>query len=272
MMAANISQPVIYSAKGSHAMYATPGIQAYILPFAILHDSTSKGPLWDPALNALSYHYTSPDDHTDVGWKSVDVGVFAESEVSTTYFSPGNLTASLENPKAPTSWFFYSGCWGDKGYPSNDPRQYQAPIIGERKFVDGPFGPRYKGLGRPDVCIQGICEVSTTIAPRLWLLNWLYNWAWVCGGFLALVLVGITGYTVGRHVKWGHTMLIRIRRGRNGRKVLEDVERSPLLSEATSEAEDGVEPSVVALDVDGGRAVTYGTINATVVEGSDRVG
>lgn len=55
--------------------------------------------------------------------------------------------------------------------------------------------------------------------------------------------------------------------------MLEDVERSPLLSEVTTEAEDGTEPSVVALDVEGGRAVTYGTIGATVVEGAaDRVG
>ncbi|OBT46424.1 hypothetical protein VE00_03271 [Pseudogymnoascus sp. WSF 3629] len=262
-------RPVIYSAKGSHALYATPGIQAYILPFAILHDTTSHGPLWDPALNVMSYHYTSPDDHSDAGAKFV-----SEPSASVTEFTPSTLIPSLQNPNAPTSWFHYGGCWGDKGYPSNDPRQYQAPIIGERKFVDGPFGPRFKSIGRPDVCMQtGPCEVSTTIAPRLWLLDWLYNWAWVCGGFLALVVVGITGYTVGRHVKWGHTMLIRIRKGRGRTKVLEDVERSPLLSEVTSEAEDGTEPSVVALDVEGGRAVTYGTIGATVVEGAaDRVG
>lgn len=87
-----------------------------------------------------------------------------------------------------------------------------------------------------------------------------------------MVVVGIAGYTIGRHVKWGHTMLIRIRKGRKRTKVLEDVERSPLLSEATSEAEDGVEPAVVALDVDAGRAETYGTINATVVKAADRVG
>ncbi|KFY44878.1 hypothetical protein V494_01262 [Pseudogymnoascus sp. VKM F-4513 (FW-928)] len=259
-------RPVIYSAKGSHAMYATPGIQAYILPFAILHDTTSHGPLWDPALNVMSYHYTSPDDHSDVGAKFVQ-----EPSAEASDFTPGTLTPTLENPNAPTSWFYYGGCWGDKGYPSSDPRQYHAPIIGERKFVDGPFGPRFKSIGRPDVCIQGICEVSSTIAPRLWLLDWLYNWAWVCGGFLAIVVVGIAGYIIGRHVKWGHAMLIQIRKGRKKMKVLADVERSPLLSEATSEAEDGTEPSVVALDVDAGRAVAYGTINATVVEDSDRV-
>ena len=248
-------------------MYATPGIQAYILPFAILHDTTSHGPLWDPTLNVMSYHYTSPDDSSDVGSKVSNQPLVVASD-----FSPGTLTPSLQNPDAPTSWFYYGGCWGDKGYPANDPRQYRAPIIGERKFVDGPFGPRFKAIGRPDVCMRRVCEVRTTIAPRLWLLDWLYNWAWVCSGFLALVVVGIIGYTLGRHVQWGHTLLIRISKGRKTKKSLEDVERSPLLSETTSEVVSSFAPSVVALDIDAGRAVAYGTINATVVEGADRVG
>jgi hypothetical protein len=248
-------------------MYATPGIQAYILPFAILHDTTSHGPLWDPALNVLSYHYTSPDDSSDVGAK------FSNQPSAVAYdVMSGTLMPSLQNPDAPTSWFHYAGCWGDKGYPSNDPRQYQAPIIGERKFVDGPFGPRFKSMGRPDVCIQGVCDVRSTIAPRLWLLDWLYNWAWFCGVFLSLVAVAIFGFTVGRHVQWTHTLLIRIRQRRKTKKGLEDVERSPLLSETTSEVESSAEPSIVALDIDSRRAITYGTINATAVETTDRVG
>lgn len=267
-MAANILQPVIYCAKGSHALYPTPGIQAYILPFAILHDTTSHGSLWDPALNVMSYHYIPPSDSSDVGAKFVH-----EHSAVVADFTPGTLTPSLQNPDAPTSWFYYAGCWGDKGYPSNDPRQYQVPVIGERKFVDGPFGPRFKAMGRRDVCLQSKCEVRSTIAPRLWLLDWLYNWAWFCGVFLGLVVVGIIGFAVGRqHLKWGHTLLIRIRKGRKSSKGLEDVERSPLLSGTTSEEESSATPSVVALDIDAVRPVTYGTINATVVEGADRVG
>ncbi|KLU92713.1 hypothetical protein MAPG_11700, partial [Magnaporthiopsis poae ATCC 64411] len=48
-------RPVIYSAVGSHAMYATPGDHPYVLPFGMLKDVTDKGPLWDPAKNAWAY-------------------------------------------------------------------------------------------------------------------------------------------------------------------------------------------------------------------------
>ncbi|KAK6607731.1 vacuolar protein sorting-associated protein [Botrytis cinerea] len=43
-------RPVIYSAVGSHAMYATPGTHPYVLPFKLLADVTDKGPIWDPSL------------------------------------------------------------------------------------------------------------------------------------------------------------------------------------------------------------------------------
>ena len=43
-------RPVVYSAVGSHAMYATPGLHPYILPWGLLHDQTDRGPLWDPSL------------------------------------------------------------------------------------------------------------------------------------------------------------------------------------------------------------------------------
>ncbi|KXL44201.1 MAG: hypothetical protein FE78DRAFT_150702, partial [Acidomyces sp. 'richmondensis'] len=50
-------RPVVYSAIGSHAMYATPGLHPYILPFGLLHDQTDRGPLWDPALNVKAFTY-----------------------------------------------------------------------------------------------------------------------------------------------------------------------------------------------------------------------
>jgi hypothetical protein len=50
-------RPTIYSAVGSHAMYATPGLHPYVLPFKLLADETDRGPLWDPALNNLAYWY-----------------------------------------------------------------------------------------------------------------------------------------------------------------------------------------------------------------------
>ncbi|KAI4269770.1 MAG: hypothetical protein LQ337_007091, partial [Flavoplaca oasis] len=91
-------RPVVYSAIGTHAMYATPGNHPYILPLGLLHDSTDRGPLWDPALNALTYIY----NHTS------------------SMLLPSKLT-----PTAPTEWFFFNGHWGDKFYPIDDSRQYE---------------------------------------------------------------------------------------------------------------------------------------------------
>ena len=116
-------RPVVYSAVGSHAMYATPGLHPYILPWGLLHDQTDRGPLWDPSLNAPSYTY----DH-----KSKTV------------------RASTRNPNVPISWFNYAGHWGDKYYPLSDPRQYR--IAGQYHYVNGPTGPRFKNLGRKKVC------------------------------------------------------------------------------------------------------------------------
>ncbi|KAL9104712.1 MAG: hypothetical protein Q9163_000390 [Psora crenata] len=116
-------RPVVYSATGTHAMYATPGAHPYVLPLGLLHDQTDRGPLWDPALNALTYTY----DHTT-----------------------DTLRASNYTPQAPTEWFYFGGHWGDKFYPLNDKRQYG--LVGEYHYVNGPLGPRFKHLGRRKVC------------------------------------------------------------------------------------------------------------------------
>lgn len=300
-------RPVIYSGRGTHAMYATPGIQAYILPFTILHDTTSRGPLWDPALNMISYHYTSPhernctarnpwhpdcDDRkmTDIPTEEGDPGdnlFFGASDFDTIHpfdapafdGSPDKqehtLIPTTQNPDAPTSWFYYNGRWGDKEYASSDRRQYHAPIVGEKKFVDGPHGPRYKGLGRLDVCPKDRCKLRSTRAPRLWVFNWLYNWAWLVGGFLIFTVAGIAVVLVVRHARRTHRgawkLYLRWMEYRKTKKaakkervkLLADVERSPLLSEA-SEAD---AESVVSMEggINGretGAARGYGTISA----------
>ncbi|KAL9112559.1 MAG: hypothetical protein Q9227_003130, partial [Pyrenula ochraceoflavens] len=112
-------RPVIYSAEGSHAMYATPGTHAYILPWGLLHDVTDRGPLWDPALNVHSYTYDYLED---------------------------DLRSSNRTPTAPTEWFYFNGHWGDKFYPLSDSRQYR--FAGQYHYVNGPLGPRFKNLGR----------------------------------------------------------------------------------------------------------------------------
>ena len=116
-------RPVLYSATGTHAMYATPGLQPYVLPWGLLHDRTDKGPVWDPAENLLEYTY---DHHAD------------------------RLTPAANNPNASTNWFFFNGHWGDKQYPLDDSRQYS--FLGELHYVTGPLGPRFKNLGRRKVC------------------------------------------------------------------------------------------------------------------------
>ncbi|MCJ1477875.1 Vacuolar protein sorting-associated protein 62 [Lambiella insularis] len=116
-------RPVIYSATGSHALYATPGKHTYVLPFGLLHDTTDRGPLWDPALNTHAYTY---DYKSDV------------------------LLSSTASPFSPTSWFYFAGHWGDKVYELSDERQYR--FAGQYHYVNGPLGPRFKNLGRKKIC------------------------------------------------------------------------------------------------------------------------
>ena len=130
-------RPVIYSGVGTHAMYATPGVHPYVLPWGLLHDETDRGPLWDPALNnhGFVYNYTS-----------------------------GVLRSSTQTSRAPVSWFNYSGRWGDKFYPLSDPRQYR--FAGQYHYVTGPLGPRFKNLGRKTIC-QGNkeCVIKRSLLP-----------------------------------------------------------------------------------------------------------
>ncbi|CAL5874934.1 uncharacterized protein PFLUO_LOCUS9236 [Penicillium psychrofluorescens] len=116
-------RPVIYSAEGSHAMYASAGVHEYVLPWGLLHDVTDRGPLWDPLLNSHSYTYDFDND---------------------------TLRASAVSPSSPTEWFYYRGHWGDKFYPLGDSRQYR--FAGQYHFVNGPLGPRFKHLNRKKVC------------------------------------------------------------------------------------------------------------------------
>ena len=116
-------RPVIYSATGTHAMYATAGAHPYVLPWGILHDQTDRGPLWDPALNSHLYTYQLKNE---------------------------TLRASSRTPHAPTGWFHFAGRWGDKFYPLGDKRQYR--FLGQYHYVSGPFGPKFKHLSRKKIC------------------------------------------------------------------------------------------------------------------------
>ena len=130
-------RPVVYSAVGTHAMYATPGRHPYIFPLGLLHDQTDRGPLWDPAMNCMQYIY----------------------DVKKDALTPDNRTAH-----APTEWFYFDGHWGDKLYPLDDRRQYA--FAGQYHYVTGPLGPRWKHLGRRKVC-QGPYKNDCVIKERL---------------------------------------------------------------------------------------------------------
>lgn len=142
-------RPVIYSAVGSHAMYALPGIHAYILPFKLLKDVTDKGPLWDPALNNYAYHY----DYT----REVDEDDDDPRE-------PQSLIPAASNPHAPTSWFHFGGRWGDEVYSLADPRQWR--FFGQYHYVTGPDGPRFKGLDRAKMCQTRKCKILYKLDPK----------------------------------------------------------------------------------------------------------
>ncbi|KAI1179247.1 vacuolar sorting-associated protein [Nemania sp. FL0916] len=131
-------RPVIYSAVGSHAMYAMPGNHPYVLPFEMLKDITDRGPLWDPSKNFRSYWF----DYSA-----------AEGE---------GLEPTQENPNAPTGWFHFKGRWGDKLYGLDDRRQWR--LFGQYHYVTGPQGPKFKNLGRRKVCPSSRCRILHSIA------------------------------------------------------------------------------------------------------------
>ncbi|OAA52343.1 vacuolar sorting-associated protein [Beauveria brongniartii RCEF 3172] len=148
-------RPVIYSAMGSHAMYATPGDHAYILPFKMLKDVTDKGPVWDPALNRYAYFYNYTTDHD----YRPDNAAVAPGHTSATNTGDihDSLTPAASNSDAPTSWFHFRGRWGDGVYPLADVRQWR--LFGQYHYVSGPQGPKFKNLGRKKMCLAKRCRI-----------------------------------------------------------------------------------------------------------------
>ncbi|KAL3424263.1 vacuolar protein sorting-associated protein [Phlyctema vagabunda] len=178
-------RPVLYSAIGSHAMYATPGRHPYILPFGILADVTDKGPLWDPSLNYKAFWYNTTITHnadarslpafpsTNSTGEIPDVSLPTNDTflpqsvpgVPTKEIPLNTLIPAKDNPEAAISWFHYRGHWGDKFYTLGDWRQWR--FVGQYHYVNGPLGPRYKNLGRSKVCQSGgSCTILETLKGR----------------------------------------------------------------------------------------------------------
>lgn len=179
-----VERPVIYSAVGSHAMYAFPGPHPYVLPFQMLKDDTDRGPLWDPSLNNYAYFYdykdsppppeedqgspadeVTPEESSPYPFNTTALAIHANrssnldkrGEVG----APVSLIPASSNPDAPTSWFHFDGPWGDEIYSLGDERQWR--LFGQYHYVTGPMGPKFKRLGRETVCQSDKCRMLYSI-------------------------------------------------------------------------------------------------------------
>ncbi|PTB70116.1 hypothetical protein BBK36DRAFT_1173339 [Trichoderma citrinoviride] len=117
-------RPLVFSAYGSHANYASPGDHVHD---SALIDYCDAGRLWDPVLSAYFYH--------------LDPATF-----KLTHLLQSKSNASTASNL--TSFFYYTGLWGDAQYPDSDPRQKTVPHFGLKRFVSGPQGPIVKQLVR----------------------------------------------------------------------------------------------------------------------------
>ncbi|KAH3900905.1 uncharacterized protein SCDLUD_002365 [Saccharomycodes ludwigii] len=125
-------RPVIFSAKGTHANYASVGQHAHDVPlfFSALSDFTDRGYMWDPALNFYGYLVEKQENSSNI-------------EI----FKPFRKRELLE---LGVDWLQYQGHWGNKRLPMSDSRQKLCPF--QWRYIDGPTGPTGKNLFRDKVC------------------------------------------------------------------------------------------------------------------------
>lgn len=139
----SLERPVIFSARGTHANYASVGQHSHDIPFYMLSDFSDRGPLWDPVQNYLAYTY----DGTTVRYGNGS--------------TPGR-------EKRYGNWLSFLGHWGDKKLVPSDRRQKYSPF--EWRYIDGPLGPLVKNLMRTGVCqrtkwwnLLGTCQIRRTL-------------------------------------------------------------------------------------------------------------
>ncbi|KJK77367.1 hypothetical protein H634G_07106 [Metarhizium anisopliae BRIP 53293] len=145
-------RPLVFSAYGSHANYASSGDQIHD---TVLVDYCDAGQLWDPTLSAYFYH-----------------------------LEPTNFTLTRLFPSATalpgtpdlTSFFYFTGIWGDAQYPDDHPLQKTVPYFGLKRFVSGPQGPIVKQLVR-----KGLFPDQRERKPWLqWAVGVFMSWYPCC--------------------------------------------------------------------------------------------
>ncbi|KPM39835.1 hypothetical protein AK830_g6718 [Neonectria ditissima] len=117
-------RPLVFSAYGSHANYASSGDHVHD---KVLLDYCDAGQLWDPVLSAYFYH--------------MDPTSFA-----LTRLSPSGATTPPDSNLR--SFFYFTGIWGDAEYPGDHDGQKTVPVFGLKRYVSGPQGPIWKQLVR----------------------------------------------------------------------------------------------------------------------------
>ncbi|KAH7313607.1 hypothetical protein B0I35DRAFT_435545 [Stachybotrys elegans] len=166
-------RPIVYSARGSHANYPTPGDQVHN---AALVDWCDEGQRWDPVLSAYFYR-------------------FEPETVTLVRLAPPSRVSTSEATSNLTSFFYFMGRWGDRQFPDSDPRQMSIPRFGIKRFESGPTGPRFKHLIRNTLYPNEVRKVSWLEWGIGVYMSWypccLKGWrVWVSITVLTLLVVG----------------------------------------------------------------------------------
>jgi hypothetical protein len=137
------SQPILFLATGSHAIYPTSGPHDHTIPNLnltipfLLVDECDAGPIWDPVPACYKYVFDA---------------------ATQTFSSTGT---------DPVGWLRFKGGWGDKEYAEEDARQKGKRLFGFKKYVGGPTGPGDKQLGRKEVWPENEWSKGQRIRDRI---------------------------------------------------------------------------------------------------------
>jgi len=153
-----------------------PNGAIFSLPQGDLFDLTTRGPRWDPLLNAYFYSVSFGAEPTSTTNSSATTAAVASpSPTFTALPNPVNYASSFSWTKwwskkptpalPPVDWLYFKGHWGDQQLPDSDPRQVD--LFGYAfKYEAGPTGPEDKNLARNEgVCLdssQG-CPIATAL-------------------------------------------------------------------------------------------------------------